>query len=256
MAVTYLANASVLLSEGGREILIDGPFTAGVRPYPRFEARTLRAVRQADPPFGGLDWILITHAHDDHMDAAAIVDHLRSNPRARVVSTPEAVRRIRDEAEGRAAVTDRVTAVDPPEGRRVVVHDGQPRIEALALHHGRDRDVSNLGFLVELDGVRILHVGDTEATAPDLAPLGLPGLAIDAALLPTWYFTGDSYRPALEELLARKHLVMHFPAPEFDGSFIGRLGGWSGVREFFRAFEPRPTLLTERGAVVCVGEGS
>ncbi|MFW6078839.1 MAG: MBL fold metallo-hydrolase [Gemmatimonadota bacterium] len=251
VAVTYLANASVLL-RGTSRVLIDGPFTTGVEPYPRYRPDALRAARDADGPFAEVEWILVTHAHADHMDADAIVEHLRSNGRARVASTREAIERIARASGGDPAIVERLVAVAPAEAASTVVHPRGPRIEALALHHGRDRDIVNIGFLVDVDGVRFLHPGDSEATAPEFRALSMPARDIDVALIPTWYYTSPTYRPALEHVNARTMLAMHFPAPAYEGGFVGRLGGWSEVRRFLERFDPPPVPLTERGATLCI----
>lgn len=254
-SLTYLANAAVLL-RAGSDVLIDGPFTTGVDPYPRFTPSALDAVRRAHDPFGDVDWLLVTHAHDDHIDPAAAAEHLIANPAARLASTREVVDAVRAEAREHAGVADRLVVAEPVEGRSVVVHPRDPRIEAVTLDHGPGRSVENIGFIVETGGLRLLHVGDSEVTRPGFERLALGGRDLDVALLPTWYVTGSTYRPALEVIGARRTLVVHFPKPDVDDGFVRRLGGWAGVWAFFERIDPEFVPLVDRGATICLDGGS
>ena len=69
----------------------------------------------------------------------------------------------------------------------------------MSFHHGR-LGVKNLAFLVDLDGLTILHVGDTEITANEIRPWRLADRQIDVALLPVWHLTEPTWLPIIEEI--------------------------------------------------------
>ncbi|MFW6088717.1 MAG: MBL fold metallo-hydrolase [Gemmatimonadota bacterium] len=250
-SLTYLANTAVLV-RGTHTVLIDGPFTEGVEPYPRMTAESLRRARAADPPFDEVDWILVTHAHADHGDPRAIADLLTANPTARLASTRAVVERVRSAAPPDLSLAERAVVVEPAEGEFVVVRDRAPRIEALALHHGRNRPVDNLGFLVDIDGVRLLHVGDAEVVVSDIEPLGLAERRIDVALLPTWYVRSERFRPALDALGARRILLTHFPRRQSADRLFRRAGGWDAVMRRIAGYEPPVVPLIRRSSVNCL----
>lgn len=250
-SLTYLANEAVLI-RGEATVLIDGPFTAGVRPYPRMTARSLRRAKDAEPPFDEIDWVLVSHAHADHVAPGALADLLEANFRARLASTRSVIDRVRAAASADDVhLGRRLMIVGPAEGESAVLQEEAPRIEVFSLHHGRHRDVENLGFLVDVDGIRFLHVGDAEVVLPDIEPLALGERAVDVALLPSWYVTGEDFRPVVGALGAKRVYLMHLPVQREADRHFRRFGGWDGVARLLSEFDSPIRPLLRRDRVLC-----
>jgi L-ascorbate metabolism protein UlaG (beta-lactamase superfamily) len=171
VVLCWLGQASVALRVGGATVLID-PFLS---PHPE---------RLVPPPFAadearGVDLILITHDHLDHLDDAALPAIAAASPTATVV-VPE-------------AVVERVTALGvesarvrglPPDGRTEI---GDVTVDAVAACHAEDpadgyRLGPYLGYVLSADGVRVYHAGDTllfDGLGERLREIG-----VDLALLP------------------------------------------------------------------------
>jgi L-ascorbate metabolism protein UlaG (beta-lactamase superfamily) len=145
--------------------------------------------RIVDPPdapgaFAGLDGVLATHDHVDHLDAEAWPALAQASPRARFVVPRPAAGRAADVVGG----AERVDAVAPDERLRVGAagiqvapawHALDPREDA----YGPGGDPPQfVGFLVELGGLRIYHAGDT-VPFPGLEDR-LAALSPDVCLLP------------------------------------------------------------------------
>ena len=184
LRVTYLANEGFLLDSGEARVLIDALFDRGVEGYATLPPAMLSAARTANAPFDRIDLILATHYHADHFDAGTVIAHLRSNPAARFVSTPQAIAKIEALADGDRRILDRVEGVFPPEGNSISKEWPGIHLEVLNLHHGRGGrpEIENLGFLVEMGGLTWLHIGDTEATVDDFRPYSLRQRSIDVAI--------------------------------------------------------------------------
>lgn len=219
---TYLGNAGFLLEfEAGEDtgkVLVDALVSRRMTAYVDQSEGLRGDLLAARPPFDDVDLVLATHAHGDHFDAVAVGTYLTANTGARFVSTEQAVAALERGFDGFAAIEDRVRAVKPEAGGRVVL--AELGVTVLDLHHGRDRSppVQNHGFLIERKGARILHLGDTEVTADELAPMKLDALAIDAALVPSWYFDAAPWKGAIEGAVApRLSVVMHLP-PDWEVS--------------------------------------
>lgn len=249
--LTYLANSAVLI-RGTQTVLIDAPFTDGVEPYPKLNAETLRRARSAEPPFDELDWVLVSHDHADHGDSRAIADLLEANRTVRLISTRAVVARVRAEIGDHSRLAHRLVAAEPAEGEPIVVNEEAPRIEVLALHHGRRRAVTNLGFLVDVDDVRVLHVGDAEVTVPDIEPLGLSQRDVDVALMPSWYVRSERFRPVLDALGTRRVLLMHFPERHAGDRLFRQSGGWDAVLRSIAETDPSMVPLIRRGRTYCL----
>jgi L-ascorbate metabolism protein UlaG (beta-lactamase superfamily) len=162
--LTWFGHSTVLVELGATRLLTD--------PVLRSRVAHLRRHIGPERAPGGLDAILISHAHGDHLDLPSL---RRLDPDAVVIAPPGAVRILR--RSGREV--RQVAAGDEVElaGVRVRVvpalHDGRrtpfaPRAEAV-------------GYVIT--GVRSVYfAGDTEL----FAGMGEFDVSLDAALLPVW----------------------------------------------------------------------
>jgi L-ascorbate metabolism protein UlaG (beta-lactamase superfamily) len=179
VVVTWLGQAGFLLRGGEATVLIDAFLSnIGNRLVPP-------ALNPAD--LSDVDIVLCTHEHWDHFDAPTVAAVARASPGAKVVVP--------------APITDQAVSAGVPAERVVgaFAHDPVPelavRVTPVPACHGVDvadaynfgQDLSGgqvryLGYVLEFQGVRIYHAGDT---------LWWPGqervlrdLAVNVALLP------------------------------------------------------------------------
>lgn len=145
MRLTHLGHACLLVEVDGARLLLDpGTFSAG------FEELT------------GLDAILITHQHVDHVDSDRLPALLAANPQARLLAEPELTEQL-------------ITA-------------GWP---ATALAAGES---------TSFGATTVRAVGGRHATIyePDIPVVGNVGLVISAEGSPTLFHPGDSYHAVPE----------------------------------------------------------
>jgi L-ascorbate metabolism protein UlaG (beta-lactamase superfamily) len=155
MQVTHFGHSCVLLDTGSARLLVDpGIFSRG------FEELT------------GLDAVLVTHQHPDHLDPERLPALLRGNPDARLIVDPGTAGQLDDvrlgdlnheTVEPGAAVTVGGATVEVLGGRHAIIHPDIPQIP-------------NNAYLV--DGTH-LHPGDSIDTVPpgELEVLFLPAAA-------------------------------------------------------------------------------
>jgi L-ascorbate metabolism protein UlaG (beta-lactamase superfamily) len=249
--IVHLANEGFLLRSGEVVVLIDALFGDGLEGYEAVDSSERERMESALPPWNGVDLVLATHHHADHFDAAAVARHLRANPDATFASTPQAIARLEAEMEENDVFGGRILDLLPAEGgRREITIDGV-RVEGLNLTHGRERrpPVQNVGFLVEIGGRRILHLGDSEADAEDFRRSGLPGDGVDVALVPFWYLTSESDSAMVTRELAPARVVaIHLPREGAAASYFGRVGSRAGLEELLRAISTGSEVLLEPGS--------
>lgn len=160
-AFWWLGQLGYVVKVGGRILYLD-PFLA---PRPTRLVPPLLDPREITHA----DYVLGSHDHGDHIDPVAIGGILGASPRARFVASRVAAGHLR--------------ALGVPEERLVALDagmqhtDGDLRITALAAEHEFfDRDPTlgypYLSYVVEADGVTILHTGDTLRYEGMLAALG------------------------------------------------------------------------------------
>jgi L-ascorbate metabolism protein UlaG (beta-lactamase superfamily) len=165
MILTRLGHAAVLVETAQARLLIDpGHFSSN------WHGLT------------GLDALLITHQHADHVDVENVGDLIESNREASVLVEPAVVPMLGDHPAEPASVGDihqigdlRIEIVG---GEHAVIHDRIPRI-------------GNVGLVIrEKDGPGLFHPGDSYATVPSgidilalplTAPWARVGMTIDFA---------------------------------------------------------------------------
>lgn len=152
-----------------------------------------RLRRSWEPPLAGADLhgvhlAFCSHDHLDHLDPAAVTGLATGSPGARFVVPAAAAQRLRDlgvEA-GRVlpAAVDEVVQLDGVAVRAVPAAHGD-RADPIAEYIWEPDAVSGhrfVGFVVEINGVRLYHAGDT-IVFPGLVER-LAALQVDVALLP------------------------------------------------------------------------
>jgi L-ascorbate metabolism protein UlaG (beta-lactamase superfamily) len=169
--LVWFGQSSVALGLGGATVLID-PFLS---PHPE---------RLVPPPFApedahGVDLILITHDHLDHLDELALPAIAAASPKANFVVPEDIVGRVTRLGIERARV-------------RGLAADGSIQVAAVTVDavpacHGEGADDAYrlgpfLGYVVSAGGVRIYHAGDTVLF--DGLVDRLRQLRVDLALLP------------------------------------------------------------------------
>lgn len=242
--ITYLANEGFLLAAGDDKVLIDALFP-GLAGYSRVPEPTRSDLESARPPFDGVDLVLASHFHGDHFGAHQVARHLAASD-ALFVSTPDAVEKLRALSLG----PPDAVAHHPDEGNRATVEVSPAlRVTILNLHHGRTRaEIQNLGFLIEIGGLVVLHVGDTEASVADVAPYELAAENIDVALLPGWLLTEASWRPLVAEISPANVVAMHLASRDAPAAYFGSAGTLEGrVARIQKAFPAAwiPTVALE-----------
>lgn len=171
VVLSWFGQASMALRLGGATVLVD-PFLSA---HPE---------RLIPPPFPaaeahGVDLVLITHDHLDHLDEEALPAIAAASPASEVV-VPE-------------AIVGRVSELGIPEARVLgleadgSVQHGAITVAAVPACHGETmadayRLGPFLGYVVGAGGVRVYHAGDTILF--DGLVERLRELRIDLALLP------------------------------------------------------------------------
>lgn len=180
-AVWWLGQAGFLIAQGGLRIVIDAYLSDTLAE--KYRGKPFPHVRMMQTPVApgaltGIDWLLCTHGHTDHMDPGTIPALLAANPQARVL----APRSEQARALERGVPADRLVLIDAGETVDLggvlctatpSAHEEMARNEAGYLY---------LGYVLSGGGVTLWHSGDTipwSGQAEWLAPF-----RVDLALLP------------------------------------------------------------------------
>jgi L-ascorbate metabolism protein UlaG (beta-lactamase superfamily) len=206
LVVTYIANEGFLIRAGAAKVLVDGLFRDDRITFCDVPSKELLGqIEMGLPPFDDIDVVLVTHCHVDHFNASSVLRFLK-NHRECTLLCPSQVRTALQNAPADYAAVQAQVFV--PLGEAEVAHDvtvGHIAIRALRLRHGpymvKDENgkeydqhagVENVGYVVDLSGRRVLHLGDAllyqnqeivEAVETPMDVAFLEGFDITAATL-------------------------------------------------------------------------
>jgi L-ascorbate metabolism protein UlaG (beta-lactamase superfamily) len=210
--ITYVFNAGFLISSGGKKILVDALFDH-CRYGPCSPSR-IGLMENGLPPFDGVDLILTTHIHYDHFDALIVGRHLESNPQALFVSTEDTVNALQSKFPGFDGVKERVVAVRLERGESMQTTLNGIELEIITLPHTDP----NLGFIMNLEGGKVAHLGDAEGVMSDFLPYRLPEKDIDVVIATHYQLMGNT-STIVEGVQARHIVPMHFPPGDVGDLF-------------------------------------
>ena len=243
--VTYIGNEGFLIEVGNQKVLIDALYRTGVPGYVVHPPSLRRSLERALPPYDSVDVVLATHSHADHFDPESVGSYLVSSGATRFLSTPQAVSQLQSAFPAWRHVQGRVTACEPTIDEEESHEIDGIRVTALNLHHGENRPVENLGFLIEIGEWSFLHVGDTEVPPDDLASRGLAERDIDIFFVPYWFLAYSGWDDGIVPAVGEATLIpMHMPPPDDPRGYMSDIGGFNGAVSRIVEKYPDAVVLT------------
>ncbi len=235
--ITYLANAGFYLRSGKTAVLIDACLREPVGLHAALPGPVHGQLTNAKPPFDQLALVLVSHEHSDHVQPRVLEKLLTNNLGARLMSSPQVVERLQAGAQDYEAIRGRVATVQPVLGTFHAHAEEGLTVGFFRLEHsGKGHQLlEHFGHLIELGGVRILHVGDAEPRPGNFAAYDLDSKAIDVAIVPYWFYGSASGAQALrEQIAARTVIVSHVPPTK-----------WAELDQLLKAQFPEVVLFKD-----------
>lgn len=179
--ITYMGNMGFVISDGSKQVIIDG-LHGNLTGWYQVAQTALNDLQSGRAPFGPSDIAMTTHAHTDHYTIPAINSFLASNINAQYLSPPQA----------RGGINgSRVASLTPALHTSEIFTHNDITVEVLHAHHfdqfGNDfSGVQNYMYVVEIGGLKVLHMGDVRYSAANLSPFNLKEKGIDIVIIPTF----------------------------------------------------------------------
>ncbi|PKO97726.1 MAG: hypothetical protein CVU14_09785 [Bacteroidetes bacterium HGW-Bacteroidetes-9] len=221
--VTYIANSGFMLSSGTTHVLIDALyFDADIWETP--SRKILKDIIKGAPPFKNISHMLVSHYHADHFDAPLVSRFLVNNPQSMLITnqqTDSVLQRVykMDQQLNRP---DQIKITSAPMFGSEIYESGQLKVTSLVQRHmgKEDYNVESLGFLVEIGGKKILHIGDADYTDENFAGFNLQNEHIDIAFVHYWFLLDCEGRRILETYIKPDKIVlMHVPFDELRRNY-------------------------------------
>ncbi|HVF46016.1 MAG TPA: MBL fold metallo-hydrolase [Pyrinomonadaceae bacterium] len=219
LEVRYIANEGVLITAGGKRVLIDGLHRRYGPEYAYLPVPEREKIESARPPFDAIDLVLVSHRHGDHFHPESVGLYLKNSPKTLFASSQQVVDEAAAGFAGYEAIKGRVTPIPFTLQDRRSMNLAGIDVEFLGLGHGSGRHstIQNLGHVISLGGKKLLHVGDAEFTADIFDAFDLEQKGIDIAFLPAWFLTNKMGRDLVEQHIKPKHIIaVHVGPNEAD----------------------------------------
>lgn len=229
LKLSYIGNMGVLIESQGKTMLFDGFHKEYGPDYAYPTTSTVIDLQRGNyNDFSKIEVACVTHKHGDHFDPLYYKSFLEENREAIVVGPNQ----VKQEITGlkslyKEKVTERIKGISYNDEIHTIRHQGV-HVKAIQCNHvnqNRHASVENIAYLVEINGFKILHVGDTnwDLTEEVFKKLGLKENELDIAILPYWMLLTDSSKDRVEQSIAPKHvLATHIP-PSFTKDEKSRL---------------------------------
>lgn len=211
--VTYIANEGFLISSPSKKILIDALFRLGYE-YMTPPVHVLEKMEQAQTPFQDIDLLFVTHIHEDHFDAMSVTRHLLNNSKAVLICPKQVVTQIeiigeKHFSEIKAQI--REINLDSMQSTELTEHD--INVKVMRMTHGNPV-LQNYSYLVNLEGRKILHLADSDATLNNFEMFPwLRNENVDIAFVPTGYMWSKKGRNIIKKYINPKHIILMHITP-------------------------------------------
>lgn len=238
--ITYIANEGVFIKQGETKILIDAHHYKGNPYYMPVANSRLEKMVNGLPPFDRVNLILATHIHADHFDAQSVGRHLFFNPKTTFVAAKQMTDSIKKEFDNFKKVEKQIKTVTPEWKQFAEVTIDDIEIKVLGLRHGskKFKSIQNMGYIIKIGDVKLLHIGDADATVENFEAFKLPNEAIDIAFIPYWYLTHKPFNEIVNRYIQPGRIIaVHIPPEDAEEATDKILSTYPGAIIFSKAMQ-------------------
>jgi polyhydroxybutyrate depolymerase len=210
ITVTYIGNEGFLLQGQEKTVIIDALFNQSFGSYLIPSAFTINRIQQNLNPFENPDVYLVTHNHGDHFTASMVNEQMQHSTGTYFCGPQDVVSSLAAQS-GYSDYSSRVVDLTPSyyNYSDTIINDITFRI--LRMHHSDD-DFINLGYLFELNGIKILHAGDYGIQDfIDMDTFKLKNENIDIAFIGygNYVYNAEARNTLYEGINAKHYVLMH-----------------------------------------------
>lgn len=262
--VTYIANEGFLIKVGDKKILIDALF--GDKDYGFCDipnAKTMDSILENENKFKNIDLIATTHAHIDHLYAPFVIEHLKNNTMGQFISCKQSIDNLKKQ-DNYDKVKNRLFEITPDYFTFIDTTINSIGVRVYRLAHGpyytddsltgkkvnRHQNVQNVGFLFNIDGVKIFHSGDSnEDGISEYEHFSLDKENIDIAFLGRGFIWEPNCKgiELVKNYINAKHIVLmhiyHDEYEEYNKVAVQLKNEFSSIKIFKNEMETKTYVL-------------
>lgn len=244
VTVTRLANEGVIIDDGVTRIMIDGFVVEPYALYGGLPPTLEQQFRNATGIFADINLAIASHRHHDHNQPEFACLFLRRSSVTRMYTSSQVLDLMRERCREFVSSTQQLRVIEPYYGTPALIREETAEISAFLLSHGTGKyaRLQNFGHLVNIGGMRLLHIGDAAMDAVDFERAGIDRIALDVAFIPFWYFQPGPGMAVVKRFMDAPHkFAVHIPPGEMEE-----------VRQYLAENYPDVQVLAEPGDSVVI----
>ena len=217
LVITQLANNGVMVTEGETRIMIDGMVVESYSVYGGLPPEAASEYKQVSGAFADVDLALVSHRHHDHNQPLYACNFSKASEGTQLVSSSQVLGLMREKCRTFITTSPRVREIDPQYGDPYVFERAGAKITVFPLSHGTRKyaRIQNYGHLIEIGGLKVLHIGDAAMDPTDFQRAGLDQIKVDVAMIPFWFFQpGPGADVVASFMNAPMKIAVHIPPKE------------------------------------------
>jgi L-ascorbate metabolism protein UlaG (beta-lactamase superfamily) len=207
--VIYIANCGFLFENNNKQLVIDALFKPVFLDYVAPPDSITTKIINGQKPFDKLHLLLVTHNHEDHFNDSMVVEYLNYNPMNILIAPSLVVNAILKHPDYKGNKDQIVELYKDNHYKKDTIIQGI-RIQSFFLQHDNRPEIENVGYLIDMDGIKILHTGDCLGQdSLQIENLQLNNKNIDIALLGTYWLNEKERNIAKHKIAPKKIILMH-----------------------------------------------
>lgn len=207
LSLIYTGNMGVYIADGQSSVLIDGLHTKYGDDYLFPPSTLVHKINTQLLP----NVILFTHYHGDHFSADLASNYLESNKKAVLFGSDQITKEVKN-------FKNRLFTISTIDYTKRTVKIKKLKITGVKINHvgKRHLSVENVGYIVDFDAKKILHVGDTNWMEEIhlFDQLNLVNENIDVAILPYWMLLEDNSTELIKKNINPKQIIATHISPK------------------------------------------
>ncbi len=218
--IQYLANQGVLISDSNTTIYVDGIFEDEFEAFDHLPKDSLKKVWNNVLDQNKKSFILVSHLHRDHFGSDLTGKFLQSDRNALFISPQETADKFRDDYADFNKINEQVKTLPLSTYEYEALEFDKIKITIINLPHLGEspwKEAVNYAYIIEINGKKILHLGDAKIDESSLKALAFPDLNLDIAIMHIGQMASVEQKELIDQYIAPKQLMAaHIPLSYYD----------------------------------------
>jgi ankyrin repeat protein len=218
--ITYISNDGFLIVSKTKNILVDS-LIKNPWGYSNTPEKVFENMVNAKPPFDRIDLLMFSHAHRDHFEPEMAMKVLMGHPETILVGNEIVFKELKEAAGDHfSKISQQVKNINPEWGTIVEETINGIDLKIFPVNHGTpDRPYVTLAFILDMDGAKVLHMGDIYAPSNEeyFKTFQLQKLGIDVAFIDPFFLLDEIGQQMAKEFIQPKQIIpMHMRDYEIE----------------------------------------